>query len=347
MRWTYAILISIGLTVFLNVGCGRTLRGPAVNNEELGQAENRYEESLIQEIALLSGVEVGELGGFEISALELETEAMDPSVVDYFRSIIPDVPIHSKLFDAADVYRLCSRTGLRIENYDSVPGCYIVKAGFVTIGCDTCGDAVALDITDGNVYLVSHEMDWETELGENPMANRGRVIEEATPLASTIEEFLEAWRDELNEITTAETQRKREAQNHKLTFTSNERFHFDEPWLIESVPVPDGHQASSSVWRTTVWIEREGEKSSVVIHPVSAKNPQQFKELDPSGPYIDMQIEGAAWRFKRGAWPSFDAFLFHDGEAASVHGGLAWSDEDIRQFLSRLQLRDGAPSDGT
>jgi len=162
-----------------------------------------------------------------------------------------------------------------------------------------------------------------------------------------IEEFLTTWRDELNEITAAETQRKREAENQKLTFNSNKRFRFEERWLIESVPVPDGHQTSSSVDRTTVWIKREGEESSVVIHPVSAEHSQLSKALDPCGPYVEMQTEGAAWRFKRGAWPSFEAFLIRDDEVALVHGGLAWSDEDIRQFLSRLQLRDDASLGGT
>jgi len=79
---------------------------------------------------------------------------------------------------------------------------------------------------------------------------------------------------------------------------------------------------------------------------MSVENPLISKALDPSGSHIDMAVGGVIWRFKRGPWPAFEAVLFHDDEAAMVHGGLAWSDEDIREFLSRLQLRDGSLSDG-
>jgi hypothetical protein len=102
----------------------------------------------------------------------------------------------------------------------------------------------------------------------------------------------------------------------------------------------------SGASQTTVRIKREGEKSSVLVEHFSAKHREHFEALSSSGSYADMQTEAATWRFERGAWPSFKALLIREGETVSVHGGLAWSDEDIRQFLSRLQLRDNTAFDG-
>jgi hypothetical protein len=343
--WTeYGLLVSIGLITVFNLGCG-----PA-SPDRLAQDDQRAVYStdggdVIREIAVLCGCDVRQWGDFDLARFGLEWDAMDASVEHYFRSQIPDISITSKLFEAADVYRLVGRDQLHEQNLEYIPSCYIIAAGFVTIGTDISGDAVAVDVTDGCVYLVSHETDWEDELDHAPMANRGKVIDDSTALAATIDEFLSDWRGQLREITAKETERKRAAQDQRLSFSSNETFSFNKKSVVESVAVPDGHHTSDDTTRSTVWIEREGDGSSVVVYTVAIEHPRSAEAVDPEGRFVDMATETATWRFRRGAWPGFEAMLVLADGAVSVYGGLPWTDEDIKQFLGRLKLRTTASSD--
>lgn len=164
--------------------------------------------SLIREIASLCGVQVGSIGRFDVSTLALDPEAVHESVAEYFRSTIPDVTVLAESFSSTDIFRLLGRSELHDHNYNYVPSCEIINAGFVTIANDTCGDAIAADIIDGNVYLVSHEISWDEELADAPYANRNKITEEGW-LASSIDEFLQIWLDELREITAKEAEFKR------------------------------------------------------------------------------------------------------------------------------------------
>ncbi len=344
LMWTeYGLLVSLGLITVFNLGCG-----PA-SPDRLAQNDQRdihlTNGDVIREIAAICGCDVTQRGGFDLARLGIERDAMDASVEDYFRSQIPDIPITSKLFAAADVYRLIARDQLPERNREYIPSRDIIAAGFVTIGTDISGDAVAVDVTDGCVYLVSHEIDWEDELDHDPMANRGKVINDSTALAATIGEFLSDWRDRLREITAKETERKRAAQDQRLSFSSNEIFLFNKKSVIESVAVPDGHHTSDDTTRSTVWIKREGDRSSVVVGTVALENPRSAEAVDPEGQFVDMATETATWRFRRSAWPDFEAMLVLGDGAVSVHGGLPWTDEDIKQFLGRLKLRPTALRD--
>lgn len=165
-------------------------------------------DSLIHEIASLCGVEVGSIGGFNLSTLELDAESVHESVVKYFRSTVPDVPVLAESFSSTDIFRLVGRSELHDQNYNYVPSCEIIKAGFVTIATDISGDALAADIIDGNVYLVSHEISWDEELDDAPYANRNKITEESLWLGLTIDEFFQTWLDELTEITTKEAEFK-------------------------------------------------------------------------------------------------------------------------------------------
>ena len=170
-------------------------------------------------------------------------------------------------------------------------------------------------------------------------------MDDSTALAATIDEFLSDWRDRVREITAKETERKRAAQDQRLSFSSNETFLFNKKSVIESVTVPDGHHTSDDTTGSTVWIKREGDRSSVVVYTVAIENPRSIEAVDPEGQFVDMATETATWRFKRIAWPDFEAMLVLGDKAVSVHGGLPWPDEGIQQFLGRLKLRPSASSD--
>ena len=162
--------------------------------------------SLIHEIASLCGVEVGSTGGFDLSTLELDAKAVHESVVEYLRSTVPDVTVLAESFSSTDIFRLLSRSELYDHNYNYVPSCEVIKAGFVTIANDACGDAIAADIIDGNVYSVSHEISWDEELHDAPYANRKKITETSGWLGSTIDEFLQTWLDVLREVSLKEVQ---------------------------------------------------------------------------------------------------------------------------------------------
>ncbi len=262
------------------------------------QTTSSSEEPVLKEIAELCGCNLGPPGDFDLAIFELELGEVESSVREYFGSQIPSVSIRSKLFSAADIYRLIGRDELVEHNRQCVPSCDILAAGFVTIATDISGDAVAIDVTDGQVYLVEHETNWEEELDGDPMGRRQKVIDQSYREATTIDEFVSVWRDRLREVTAKESKRKTIAAKQQLTFSSGETYRFSRMSSIESVPVPDGHGTSNS--DDTLWINKEGDRSSVVIYCIASDGPRVATAFNPQGLHADLVTETGTWRFKRG-----------------------------------------------
>ena len=74
-----------------------------------------------------------------------------PAVIDYFTRSIPATTLDFGHF------RWLSPAGLHEENIDLIPGSEMFSHGIVTIAATNTGDAIAVDVSDGRVYLVSHE----------------------------------------------------------------------------------------------------------------------------------------------------------------------------------------------
>jgi hypothetical protein len=88
-------------------------------------------------------------------------------------------------------------------NKNAVPSCYIVNLGFVAFGSDLSGDAYTVDVHNGDVYLVSHEEDWEeliSDKAEELGSRRGVVVEYSEHVADSMEQFLDTLLDQLREI---------------------------------------------------------------------------------------------------------------------------------------------------
>jgi hypothetical protein len=74
-----------------------------------------------------------------------------PSVSEFFSTAIPSTKLDLGL------YRICSAIDISAENQEFIPSCHCAPHGFVTIATELSGDAFSIDVTDGNVYQISHE----------------------------------------------------------------------------------------------------------------------------------------------------------------------------------------------
>lgn len=176
-------------------GCGHPLMG-AHRCPECGRAANVRAVSQVQEIASLCGVTVGTCGGFDLSTLGLDPNAVHASVVQYFCAAVPDVLVESEACSPTDVFRLLSAARVLEDHSTYPPWRRLLEAGFVSIATDPCGDSVVADTIEGDVYVVSHEIPWNDELSNDPgdsEANRSAVIDAAEWLSPNIEEFLQLW----------------------------------------------------------------------------------------------------------------------------------------------------------
>jgi hypothetical protein len=160
------------------------------------------DKNVIIKIASHCDVEVESFVEFDLSRLGIKFSDIHGSVSDYF-SVIPNTPIHADSFSSRDLCRLCGQNDLREQNHEYIPGCQILTSGFVTFGTDPCGDAFAVSVHDGKVYLVSHEISWDEEIhnDESRSSENHRIIAESSDLvADSISDFLYIWLGRLDEI---------------------------------------------------------------------------------------------------------------------------------------------------
>lgn len=156
---------------------------------------------IVLKIASQCEVEIESLSPFDLSQLNVDDKRIHLTVASYFQHI-PNVPIHSESFSSQDFCRLCGHPDLVATNQGYVPGCNIVSSGFICFGTAVSGDAFAVDILDGKVYLVSHEICWDEQLSDHRDAevNRRIIAELSEFVADSIPEFFEIWLAQLEEI---------------------------------------------------------------------------------------------------------------------------------------------------
>ena len=164
--------------------------------------------TVILKIAAHCDVGVESFVEFDLSRLGVEASEIHRSVSVYF-SAIPNVPIHAKSFSSRDLCRLCGQNNLQQNNEKYIPGCHILASGFVTFGTDPCGDAFAVNIHDGKVYIVSHEISWDEKIydDESRYSENRKIIARSSDLvADTISDFLNMLLARLDEINERERQ---------------------------------------------------------------------------------------------------------------------------------------------
>jgi len=106
----------------------------------------------LQKIAALTGQGAVAFGRFDVSQLRPGGfNSLAPSVTEFFASHVPTTDL------ALDHVRILSGKSLIEENRDCIPSCFCTPYGFITIASGVSGDAFAFDVTDGKVYLLSHE----------------------------------------------------------------------------------------------------------------------------------------------------------------------------------------------
>jgi len=87
---------------------------------------------------------------FDLTQLIGESLDRTATVSDYFANV-PEAAIDSEAFtilSARDIYSHAKTV---------IPCCYTVEFGFVPIATELSGDTFTVDVTDGRVFLLSHE----------------------------------------------------------------------------------------------------------------------------------------------------------------------------------------------
>ena len=132
---------------------------------------------------------------YDIATLVGSELIHDASVVEYFQSV-PETTIEH------EIIKIISATQIRRECEEAIPCCYIAKFGFVPIASDMSGDPFCVDVTCGNVYLISHDIYEGAEISPgwnadttaflpNLPINRETIIETSEGCWDSIAEFLE------------------------------------------------------------------------------------------------------------------------------------------------------------
>lgn len=155
------------------------------------------------EISRLCGKPIASLGQFDLELLGSELGDVASSVLDYFNSNVPETSVYARTCSSRDLCRLYQLSDLVEMNKNAVPSCYILNHGFVAFGSDLSGDAFTVDVINGDVYLVSHEEDWEELIAENADelgGSRAVVAEYAEYVADSIEQFLDTLLSQLREV---------------------------------------------------------------------------------------------------------------------------------------------------
>ena len=162
--------------------------------------------NVIRKIAAHCDVKIGSLGAFDLSQIEINAEGIHATVASYLQHV-PDVPVYAESFSPRDLCRLCGQSDLVEQNEAYIPGCHILGSGYLSFGTEMSGDAFAVDIYDGMVYLVSHEISWDEEIydDEDRGAENRQIIAEGSELiADSIPDFFNAWLSRLEEIANEE-----------------------------------------------------------------------------------------------------------------------------------------------
>lgn len=132
---------------------------------------------------------------FDPGQLLGNVDCLAPAVTEYFSTCVLvaslDLP-HARILSSRDLYA---------ENKSAIPSFYCVPHGFITIATTDCGDAIALDVIGGRVYLLSHEKyesdgihrGWNADCSEflPPIpVTRDSIISTADDTWESIEHFL-------------------------------------------------------------------------------------------------------------------------------------------------------------
>ncbi len=155
------------------------------------------------EISRLCRKAIVSVGRFDLTLLEIELGDVAPSVLDYFNSNVPETSVFARTCSSRDLCRLYQLRDLVDMNMNAVPSCYILNYGFVAFGSDLSGDAFTVDVISGDIYLVSHEEDWEELIAENADelgGARAVVAEYSEHVTDSIEQFLDTLLYQLREV---------------------------------------------------------------------------------------------------------------------------------------------------
>ena len=152
--------------------------------------------STLLKLATLAEQDSASLGSFDPKPLFAgNVYTFAPNAQRYFEECVPAESIDFEPF------LILSGADIASHSSEYIPSHYTTPFGFVTIATDTFGDALALDVTDGKVYHLSHEKydeegihpGWnedETEALPVVDVSRESIIETAEGYWKSIEEFL-------------------------------------------------------------------------------------------------------------------------------------------------------------
>ena len=152
-------------------------------------------------------IEVAELCGraefsslpIDLTLLGVSLDRCHTSVIDYFRHCVPNHCVERPFFiprSAEDVADF---------NADYTPSRQILPFGFITFANEPNGDLLAVDVVDGRVYCLSHEIIGVDGIhdfsADHPTPiTRESILERSQGDFSSIRAFFESWRLSLVEL---------------------------------------------------------------------------------------------------------------------------------------------------
>jgi hypothetical protein len=104
----------------------------------------------LQAIAKASNRPAARFVPFNLGQLISHSIVAAPSARDYFANV-PEAAINIGLV------RILSAREIYSHGKTAIPCCYTLEFGFVPIATELSGDSFAVDVTDGQVFLLSHE----------------------------------------------------------------------------------------------------------------------------------------------------------------------------------------------
>lgn len=153
---------------------------------------------LVEEIAKLCGYGHIRLTGFNLSRLVAVSNPA-PEARVYFDSCVPRTLIERPFFS------LLSPEGIETAHRNRLPGAFVYSWGYVVFGSECNGDAIAVELDSGRVFVLSHETYSERGIArtcrtEYLPVTAANIADTALAQFASITEFLLHWREILIQL---------------------------------------------------------------------------------------------------------------------------------------------------